>query len=599
MIEPLEIHTPLLPLRRKIRRSFFALVTLYAILGIFMMVSVFLAAGTTPKVVHLNYDSIAAAIQMREAWNALESPELHPRKSRSAWAEQFDSALGFSENNLTEQGENEVVRNIRKIWDQKKSAPTHADFQSYNTIDTYLSDLITLNEKGMFSLSESSAALGRKVFLFSILFFIVTLALAVLLSDGLANRLARPIKDIAEALRGNPELNYRLKLPQPTSLEIRILTDEVSDLWKRLSKFRELNIEELSAERERLETVLSSVEDAVLVLDNEGRVRQLSEGMLRILNIQANDVIGHPWLALSSVTENYLKLRDQLKGELGNESFVTLSEKGRAQIYAARHRDIITPSNQKIGALYLLHDITESRQRERLKSEFIGVLSHELKTPLQSLGTAAELLAGRTNKMDDDTKMLVETINEDVSRIRAVANDFMQVSVVDLHSLKLKFEKLPLSQLLKNWIKPFRVLARDKSVQLEFLQEGDQTIWANIDVVKLPWAISNLLANAIRVSPQNSKVTVMVSSRSNAPGMAEIEIKDEGPGISENTQAHMFEPYYQAAPSESGTSAGFLGLGLTIAKEVVEAHDGRIDYFPRRPHGSTFRILIPHVTVYV
>jgi signal transduction histidine kinase len=197
--------------------------------------------------------------------------------------------------------------------------------------------------------------------------------------------------------------------------------------------------------------------------------------------------------------------------------------------------------------------------------------------------------------MDDETRMLVDTVNEDVTRIRAVANDFMQVSTVDLHSLRLKLDRLPISQLIQEWIKPFRVLARDRKVNLEFIKEGSETIWARADAIKLPWAISNLLANAIRVSEPGTTVTVYMTDRSD---QAEIEIRDDGPGIPESVQSHMFEPYYQGPTSGPGASTGFLGLGLTIAKEVVEAHGGRIDYFARRPHGSTFRISIPYEIVY-
>lgn len=589
------IQPPLPPLRRKIRKSFLALIGLFSVLGAFMVISIFLASGLTPKVIHVNYDSIAAASQMREAIHALQALALYPSKSQEASVAQFEKALQFEQGNVTEPGEREVADNIRKLWVEMKAALPghHADFAKMNT---QLDALVQVNERGMFRTAEESTALSRKVFMICLLFFLVTLILAFLLSDGLANRLAKPIKEIAEVLRGEPTLNHRLKLPAPTSLEIRILATEIGELWQRLSKFKEVNIEALTAERERLETVLTSVEDAVLVLDNEERILQVSDGMLKVLGLSAPDVLRQRWSDLSTGSDNYLKLRDRLKNQIAADNIVELSVAGTKRTYAARRRDIVTPSGQKVGSLYLLHDITEARHRERLKSEFIGVLSHELKTPLQSLGTASELLSKRASEMDEDTRMLIDTVSEDVSRIRAVANDFMQVSVVDLQSLKLKMEKVPLSQLIQEWIKPFRVLARDKGVKLEFKQEGSSTIWANVDVVKFPWAISNLLANAIRVSPEKSTVEVSISDR--AGTLAQIQIRDEGPGIPASVQARMFEPYYQAPASDSGAAAGFLGLGLTIAREVVEAHEGRLEYFPRQTGGSIFMISVPFVVVY-
>lgn len=194
--------------------------------------------------------------------------------------------------------------------------------------------------------------------------------------------------------------------------------------------------------------------------------------------------------------------------------------------------------------------------------------------------------------------MLVETLQEGVERLRAVATDFVQVSFVDPHSLKLKLARHALSELIREWVKPFKIVARDRRVQLELVREGDGVIWANIDAVKFPWAISNLLSNAIRFSPAESKVTVWMAdlSQDGKPEI-DIEIRDEGPGIPEEMRKKMFDPYFQAPVADSQIPSGFLGLGLTIAKEVVEAHGGKIEYSPGNPTGSIFRIRLPQAAV--
>jgi PAS domain S-box-containing protein len=583
------------PLRSKIRKSFSALTVLYAALGVFMMISVFLAIGTTPKALHMNYDSIDWAIRMQEAWDGLKNPAQYPAKPPKEWIEQFDRNIKAEEGNITEPGEADLAKRIKTLWDKNRGDTAHLSDASSAEMHKLLRELIDVNERGMFRLAEENTSFGRWVFAGSVGFFIITLVLSVLLGDGLANRLARPLKDIAENLRQSASVDAKLRLPAPTSLEMRILTHELTSLWDRLTVFKKLNVEALAAQTERLSTVLASVDDAILVLDNENNVLHSSDGMLKLLGLSASEAVGHPWLDLSSMNENYRKLRDLLQPEMEGDNTVELSTAGRTNIYAGRCREIIT-NGGKVGVVYLLHDITETRQRERLKSEFIGVLSHELKTPLQSLGTAAELLSSRKAQLGDDTKMLVETINEDIARIRAVANDFMQVGMADQHSLRLKLERLPLSHVVQEWLKPFKVLARDKKVNLEYEQLGADVIWANIDAIKFPWAISNILANAIRVSKPGEKIVVRLNDRVSTEYF-QIDIADEGPGIPDEVQRRMFEPYYQAPQGTTGTSAGFLGLGLTIAKEVVEAHEGKIEYFPNKPHGSVFRILLPTAAV--
>ena len=594
---PARIPINLPPLRAKIRRSFSILTILYAMLGVFMVASVFLAVGVTPKAIHMNYDSIEVAVEMDDSWNAIRNPQLFTPQPRQYWIDRFEKALQFEDSNITEPGEAELARDIKILWQINKAHLETVSVDDFRKMHELLNGIIAVNKKGMFKLAEENANFGRTVFLGSSGFFIVSLFLSFLLGDGLANRLASPLKEMAEELREAPSVGKKLRLPEPSSLEMRILTNEVTSLWDRVTEFKKANVEVLAAQTERLETVLASVEDAILVLDNEGTILHCGEGMLRLLSLTLAETVGHSWTDLPTAHENYIKLRSLLQSAMKGDNAVELTSGDKRLIYAGRHRDIVTKTGAKVGELYLLHDITETRHRERLKSEFIGVLSHELKTPLQSLGTAAELLSNRKDQVTDEVKMLIETINEDVSRIRAVANDFMQVGLADHHSLKLKLERQPMNQLLQEWIKPFIVLARDKNVRVEFEQVGSDKVWANIDAVKFPWAVSNLLANAIRVSKPGDKVLLRLNDRVSTEYF-HMDIVDEGPGIPEEVQKRMFEPYYQAPHGTSGASTGFLGLGLTIAKEVVEAHEGVLEYHMNKPHGSVFRIKLPMVTVY-
>ena len=143
---------------------------------------------------------------------------------------------------------------------------------------------------------------------------------------------------------------------------------------------------------------------------------------------------------------------------------------------------------------------------------------------------------------------------------------------------------------MPEWLKPFSLVARDKKVKVEFSQEGSGVIWASVDSVKFPWVISNILANAIRFSSGGTEVKITLSDKKN---VVEIIVEDEGPGVPEGDRARIFEPFFQSQSQSPDASRGLFGVGLTIAKEVVEAHEGKIEYFPRSPHGSTFRIVLP------
>ena len=188
--------------------------------------------------------------------------------------------------------------------------------------------------------------------------------------------------------------------------------------------------------------------------------------------------------------------------------------------------------------------------------------------------------------------MLIETIFEDTNRIKNVVNEFIEVGISDLHSLRLKIEVVPIQKLMLQWMQPVQVMAKERFVKIETSQTVPDEVMVKIDKVKFSWAIANLLSNALRVSPQNStvKVSIMVQGAE-----VLIEISDEGPGIPTEIQQRVFEPYFQAAPKDGVKTSGFLGLGLTITKEVVEAHHGKIEYISQKPRGSIFRITLPPV----
>ena len=579
-------------LRRRILRSFSLLLVLYAILGTLLLISLNIAGKTTPTVLHVNYDSISAAVRMNEAWSALQYPEYswkHDGKnSKAEWIRQFEEALRFDEGNVTEPGEREIITSLRSDWDRFKPELGHLDREQFQTVRKLLEALVSVNEKGMFNVAQQNERLNQHVLIGALIYFAMSLFLSILFADQLAQRLSRPLKSIAETLHSRPSFSHRLTLPEPTNLELLILTTELKRLWERLSEAEKVNVAELVRQRNKLETLLESVEDALLVLDPDGRVSHCNEHLCKLVGLKKEEIQNSMWSDLPTLNENYLKLRVSLKPEMSDGQQLDLVWNNNVTYFAARSKRI--GAHTKGGVVYLLHDITEKKQREKFRSEFIDLLSHELKTPLQSLGTASELLSAEKAHLNPDLAGLVDTIAEDVERLRALGQEFAKITQTHAKSMRLRLERVALNEVVSEWIKPFNIVAKDRGVRIEFQQEGSDVIWANLDPVKFPWVISNVLSNAVRFSPSGGVVTVLVTDRA---GAVEVQIKDEGPGIPEAERGHIFEPFYQSAMATSSGARGLFGIGLTIAKEVVEAHDGRIEYYPLQPHGSEFRILLP------
>lgn len=580
-------------LRKKILRGYLAIVAVFGVIGTSLVISmVFIATGITPTMIHSNYDSIEAARKMQQAWNALNFPNAYPDQPKDEWIRQFDEAIRFELGNITEPGEGEIARKIESGWKGWKQGERPENM--LREMNLRFEELAKLNEKGMFGLVARARQVRTGVIIGVGVFFAASLMVTLLIVDSLSLKLANPLKAMAEVLQSRPKPGEKLKLPEPTSLEIRILNEELNALWESVSRADKLNVEEILRKRNQLETLFSAVEDAIIALDSRKKVTHVSERMAQLIGLSAKNIIGMPWEDLPTSSNNYLKLRDKFHEREEEAGKVVELQTGESETrsFEARFRDVLSPKSELVSTIFLLHDVTEIRKRERLKAEFIGVLSHELKTPLQSLGTAVELLSQRKEALDERSRFLVETMLNDMARIRSVANHFLQVGQVTGAAIRVQLEEIKLSDLLPVWLKPFELLANERSVALHYNMEGSEEIWAFIDPIKFPWVISNLVSNAVRISPEGSKVEVLLTD---VNGFTEIVITDEGPGITEEVQKRMFDPYYRGPAADYCDlgAPGAMGLGLTIAKEITEAHDGRIEYHRLEPRGSCFRVLLP------
>ena len=586
--------TVLPPLRKRILHGYLAIVALFGVMGIFFILSsLFIMAGTTPKMIHSNYDSIEAARKMRQAWNALHFRGAYQDLPDKAWVKQFDEALRFEQSNITEPGEDVIAGNIEQRWNEwKRGGRTDDRVREMNGL---FDQLTILNEKGMFALVVKEGRVRRVIVIGTALLYLMTFIITLLIVDSLSVRLAKPLKDIAEVLRSRIKPGERLRLPEPSSLEIRILNEELSLLWERVGYADQLNLERILRQKNQLETLLSSVEDAVIALDNKGRVTHVNLRMAQLIGLGTDSIIGMLWSDLPSVSDNYFKLREVFREQVKESApaFELQSEREGNKSFEFRIRDVTSQTGELISTIFLLHDVTEVRQRERLKAEFIGVLSHELKTPLQSLGTAIELLSQKRESYDERTRFLIETLLSDIGRLRSVANQFIHVDHLPGAAIRIHPELTNLSELLPEWLKPVQLLAAEREVTLHYEKEGEGDIWAQIDPAKFPWVISNLLTNSLRVSPSGSTIKISLAY---SAGNTEILVTNQGPRIPEEIRRRMFDPYFKGTGEATGAAAnapGYLGLGLTIVKEVTEAHGGRVEYQPLEPTGSCFRIILP------
>lgn len=575
--------TTLPTLQKRIRRAFLRLVLLFGALGVILVTGVFVSGQMPSLLVRMNYDSIAHVRMMDAAASGLRFPAQYPEKTPQEWAAAFDAALKLAASNITEPDEPQAVDAIRKTWQSFRA--TLGDTE-YNELRRTLDDLVHVNERGMFRRLDRNT-LYRNLTLFgAVAVFLTGTLWAVLLADSVSTRLSHPLRRMAESLKDRPPLGTPLHLPDPQTLEVRILFDELARQWRRLGELDAVNVDNLLIEKRKLEVILESADDAIIVVEHSGDVAHVSESMLTLLDLSAETVLAKPWRDLSCMNANYMALRDALRDDLTGKGEVELSVGGDTRLFSVRRRALQGNDDTSLGQVFLLGDVTEKRRREGLRSEMMDWISHELKTPIQSLGLAADLLLQREG-MDEEMLLLVETVHEDAARLRTVARQFMDIARMRPGMLQLETHVVDLARRAGVWLTPFRLIAREMHVRLEY-RAPDTPVLVALDDERFAWVVSNLVSNALRASPAQALLTVSIEEET---GAAMFVVEDEGPGIPEDLEARMFEPFSHGRAA--GTKQGLVGLGLAIARNIVEAHGGQMSYARRDEGGSRFTVRLP------
>jgi NtrC-family two-component system sensor histidine kinase KinB len=265
---------------------------------------------------------------------------------------------------------------------------------------------------------------------------------------------------------------------------------------------------------------------------------------------------------------------------------VELHVRGRDHTYVLKPVPLRHTDGGSFGTILILQDITYLRDRDRARTNLVATLSHELNTPLTSLGFCAELLLRRP-ELDPEQRELLNSIQEDATRMRRLANDLLELARGQGPAITVQSIPVDLVELVQAAIKGFALQAEQKPVRLvaDFEQAAPKI---RADPLKLSWVVSNLIANALRYTPGGGTISVSLSA---SAGGARLRVSDTGPGIPPQVREHLFERFAQW--NVNGSEPGSAGLGLAIAKEIVDAHGGRIFVDSQLNQGTCFTVELP------
>lgn len=363
--------------------------------------------------------------------------------------------------------------------------------------------------------------------------------------------------------------------------------------------YRQL-ITAIQNEKEFLNVMLDNIENGIIACDASGKITVFNEILQKYLPIRwngkgSNDLSEYfdlcPLNSNTPITIENSPLIRALKNEhfQGLEFNLTFKH-GETRQVTIDGQPIINAEGRKLGAVIVIHDVTEIKKSEQLKNEFVAVVSHELRTPLTSIrGSLGLILGGITGAMPPKMKSLLEIANNNCERLVRLINDILDVEKIEAGKMNFIFNRLDIAAVIENAIAVTKSIADKAQVELIFKSNGKMEVRGDYD--RLMQVLVNLISNAIRFSKPGQAITLTAEQNDK---ITRVEIIDQGEGITEEFHSRIFQKFAQANTSNTRSKGG-TGLGLSICKAIIERHDGTINFISTPGKGCCFYFELPNI----
>ena len=586
-------------LSKRIRNGSLLMLLIALGLGTLSLPQVYRLGEAIRETLHNNYISIEAAQHMHSALYALQLAQRDGTLAAALPANRdtFRHWIYVELNHITEPGEAELAADIerrgRRLFDAigaLSSAPRNDG--EFAELHGRLNELIKLNQAAMFRADSRANQLSTRLtaaFGIGLLMFLI---IGSVLAWTLAWKISQPLTELADRLRNFNLKGPSLRLGKQPVAELDTVAAEFNKMAERLEQFEKLNVERLIYEKSKTEAIIESIEDGIVLIDPQGIVTHINETAGIIIGIEREEALGSPFDDLNSNHPHYLRVRDALRSVAATPGDsprieVDLHVRGRDHTYVLKAVPLRHTDGQALGTILILQDITYLRDKDRARVNLVATLSHELKTPLTSLALSAGLLERSKDDLKPKEQELLASISEDIGRIRRLAEDLLDLARGSSKMITIRNLEIDLCQLVRMVLKTFRLQADEKHVVLS-TDASESIPKIHGDPIKLFWAVSNLIANALRYTPAGGSISISSEHVANA---VRLKVSDTGPGIAQEIKDHLFERFTQW--NGNGVEPGSSGLGLAIVKEIVEGHGGRIFVDSTLGKGTCFTLELP------
>jgi two-component system, NtrC family, sensor histidine kinase KinB len=595
-------------------------VTALAVVGILAAQTVSSLGRSPQAILHDNYRSVLAAERMNDALAQMQVAMTRPVPAGREASEEsidvglergrFEAELKAEEGNVTEPGEGEAARQLREAWNSyravlDRSAEDRGAAAFAREIETAFTpvkhgadQVIAINQEAMVRKSAQASREARRAVQVTSLTALTAFLLASLISSTMLTRMLSPLWLLTRTVARVGEGDFDVRAAVQGNDELAQLASSVNLMIQYLRQYRQSATGKLILAQQASQAAIDSLPDSVIVFDTKGDVLLANDAAEELLGkspappsgLDLASVEAAPRSVIERVRDHALSQNEAYTPKGFHEGFRLASPSGPERYFLPRATPVRSDAGAIAGATVILQDITALRLAYELRNDLVATVAHELRTPLTSLRIATHMcLEEAAGPLTERQADLLHTARDASERLQAMVDQLLDLARIQGDLARLALETVSPGALVADAVAAHEALAGEHQVLLtSAVLPGLADVLADRERIGL--VFSNLLTNAIRHSSRGASVSVLALHH---PGrrLIRFEVSDSGRGVPMEFQAMLFERFRQVP----GAPSGAVGLGLSIARDVVEAHGGEIGLDSAEGRGSRFWFTLPTV----
>lgn len=521
----------------------------------------------------------------------------------------FEEHLTAVQNNITEEGEQSVIKQLNENYQQYKL--TFDENRNLTKTDSTLffqvlipeytitrNLILTLWDMNMDAISHKNLLLkssAKRAFIILSLIGIICFFLSIFFIFRYPQNIARPIGELIKGITEVAERNYSKRLEFQSNDELGELAKAFNTMTAKLDEYEHSNLSELLFEKKRIDTIINNMKDAIIGLNDKNEIIFSNNYACKILNVNETELVGKYASDIALNNEVFQKIiHDVINQDITEQKDfkpLRIEKDLKVQYFTREVLDVkIKRTGEdevvKAGIVVVLKNVTQYLEQDEAKTNFMATISHELKTPISSLRLNLKLLDDkRVGLLNSEQQEIVQALKTETKKMLTITTELLDLAQVETGNIQLNFQVVNSSDIFDYIRETSENYAKPKNIKIEYDVEPDLPP-VFVDSEKTAWVLINLINNAIQYSENESRIILSaVKEQTNII----YKVQDFGKGIEPQYLELIFQKFFRVP----NTNAKGTGLGLAISKEFITKQSGKIWAESSPGKGSCFYISFP------